>query len=130
MIAFERRDLDAQRQQLVERRAQLSQEVREVGARDEAESFRALTGEVADAGDEASATSVIDNNHAAVDRDLGEIHAIDAALERMEKGTYGTCIECAEPIARERLQAFPAAARCLPCQAHYEKTHLSASRTF
>ena len=130
MIAFERRDLDALRQRLIERRAQLSKEVREVGARDETESFRALTGEVADSGDEAAATSMIDGNHAAVDRDLGEIHAIDSALERVANGTYGTCTECAEPIARERLLAFPAAARCVPCQAHYEKTHLSASRTF
>lgn len=129
MIAFERRDLDAQRQRLIERRTQLSKEVREVGARDETESFRALTGEVADTGDEAAAISMVDSNHAAVDRDLGEIHAIDAALERIASGTYGTCIDCTEPIARERLVAFPAAARCLPCQSHYEKTHMSASRT-
>jgi DnaK suppressor protein len=123
MAAFERSDMEALRRQLAARRAQLADEVREVGARDTTESFRALTGEVSDSGDEAAANSLIDSNHAAVDRDLGEIHAIDAALARIEDGSYGRCIDCAEPIAKARLTAFPAALRCLSCQARYEHAH-------
>jgi DnaK suppressor protein len=38
---------------------------------------------------------------------------IDAALARIEEGTYGTCIVCGRPIAAERLEAVPYATLCL-----------------
>lgn len=42
---------------------------------------------------------------------------IQAALTRLDDGTYGTCIDCGGQINAERLAALPAAARCLSCQA-------------
>jgi DnaK suppressor protein len=39
--------------------------------------------------------------------------AIDAALERIENGTYGTCVVCGRPIGEERLEALPYAALCI-----------------
>jgi RNA polymerase-binding transcription factor DksA len=44
---------------------------------------------------------------------LGEI---DAALARVEDGTYGWCESCQDPIPLERLEVVPAAARCVHCQ--------------
>jgi DnaK suppressor protein len=41
---------------------------------------------------------------------------IDAALRRLEAGTYGICGDCDHPIASERLGALPFAARCRPCE--------------
>ena len=41
---------------------------------------------------------------------------IDAALRRLEAGTYGICGDCEQPIASERLMALPFAARCRPCE--------------
>jgi RNA polymerase-binding protein DksA len=38
---------------------------------------------------------------------------IDAALERIEDGTYGTCVVCGRPIDAERLQAVPYATLCI-----------------
>ena len=38
---------------------------------------------------------------------------IDAALRRIEDGSYGTCEICGRPIAPERLEAIPWAARCI-----------------
>ena len=38
---------------------------------------------------------------------------IDAALERIDDGTYGSCEICGEPIAPERLRALPWATRCI-----------------
>ena len=43
-------------------------------------------------------------------RDLVEV---DAALARVAAGTYGVCEVCGEPITPERLEARPAARRCL-----------------
>ena len=41
--------------------------------------------------------------------------ALDAALARVDAGTYGTCERCGRPIAPERLAALPATARCIGC---------------
>ena len=38
---------------------------------------------------------------------------IDAALQRMAEGTYGTCAACGRPIDAERLEAVPYARLCL-----------------
>jgi DnaK suppressor protein len=44
------------------------------------------------------------------------VAVIDAALARMDAGTYGMCTSCGRPIGAERLQALPAAALCIDCQ--------------
>ncbi len=41
---------------------------------------------------------------------------INAALERLEEGTYGYCYECGEEIAEKRLRALPFAERCRDCE--------------
>jgi DnaK suppressor protein len=38
---------------------------------------------------------------------------IDAALRRIEDGTYGTCAVCGKPIGGERLEAIPYARLCI-----------------
>lgn len=43
------------------------------------------------------------------------IRLIQAALERIENGTYGLCGVCGEPIGEARLRAMPEAIRCLGC---------------
>lgn len=45
-----------------------------------------------------------------------KLRDIIAALEKMEKGTYGICIECGEEIEIERLRANPSARRCIKCK--------------
>jgi DnaK suppressor protein len=42
--------------------------------------------------------------------------AIDAALKRIEDGTFGTCVNCGKPIAEERLAAIPWATHCIDCK--------------
>lgn len=44
-----------------------------------------------------------------------ELEAIDAALERITAGTFGTCAKCGDPISQERLKAVPHAALCADC---------------
>jgi RNA polymerase-binding protein DksA len=41
---------------------------------------------------------------------------IDAALQRIEEGTYGTCSNCGRQIPPERLEARPWATLCIDCQ--------------
>ena len=50
------------------------------------------------------------------DRDQQHLDAIDAALARIDSGTYGHCSACGGVIAPERLDALPWAALCIDCQ--------------
>ncbi|SHG78956.1 TraR/DksA family transcriptional regulator [Pollutimonas bauzanensis] len=52
--------------------------------------------------------------------DGGLLQGIEAAEQRMRDGCYGTCVDCGKPIARERLLAQPAAARCTACASRKE----------
>jgi DnaK suppressor protein len=45
---------------------------------------------------------------------------IDAALTRIENGTYGTCTNCGKQIPEERLEALPWATLCIDCQRDQE----------
>ena len=44
------------------------------------------------------------------------LNKIDAALRRLEEGTYGDCFECGDEIAGARLRALPFAVRCKDCE--------------
>ena len=41
---------------------------------------------------------------------------VDAALRRLEDGTYGDCFECGDQISEARLRALPFAVRCKDCE--------------
>lgn len=40
---------------------------------------------------------------------------VDAAVKRIDEGTYGGCVTCGEQIAEERLEAYPWASLCIDC---------------
>ncbi|PVE08009.1 TraR/DksA C4-type zinc finger protein [Limnohabitans sp. Rim28] len=50
------------------------------------------------------------------EHETAELGDIDAALERMDAGTYGQCTDCGVTIPPERLNAYPTAKRCIDCQ--------------
>ena len=47
--------------------------------------------------------------------------AVEDALRRVRKGTYGRCEDCGHPIPKERLEVLPQAARCVDCQRREER---------
>ena len=46
----------------------------------------------------------------------GTLNRIDAALRRLDEGSYGNCIQCGDEIAEARLRALPFAVRCKGCE--------------
>ena len=48
--------------------------------------------------------------------------AIDAALKRIDDGTYGKCVNCGAPIPEERLEAMPWATLCIDCKRKEERS--------
>jgi len=53
-------------------------------------------------------------------RESAELDAVDAALKRIEAGTYGVCTDCGTDIPAARLHAAPETPRCIACQDKFE----------
>lgn len=55
------------------------------------------------------------------DRDLNLLEEIDQTLEKIKDGSYGTCEECGNEIAKQRLQAHLIVSLCVECKTEQEK---------
>jgi DnaK suppressor protein len=51
-----------------------------------------------------------------LDRETALVRRLRAAMERIDDGSYGVCLECEEAISPKRLKAIPWAERCIICQ--------------
>ncbi len=76
------------------------------------------TGDLSIGTDDHIADSATETYMRELDDGLGEnaehlLAEIDAALGRMEAGTYGVCVVCGRPIGEERLEAVPYAILCI-----------------
>ncbi|RWX48812.1 transcriptional regulator, TraR/DksA family [Candidatus Electrothrix marina] len=49
------------------------------------------------------------------------LNKIEAAIGRIDKGIYGICADCEEPIGMKRLQARPVASYCIDCKLEQER---------
>ena len=72
-------------------------------------------------GDTATETFDREMGYTLEDNSESVLAAIDAALTRMDEGTYGVCQRCGKQIAPERLEARPWAALCIDCQREMER---------
>lgn len=70
---------------------------------------------------EAQVNSARDLEFAMDERETSELRLLDAALDRIQAGTYGQCIDCGVEIPAARLHAAPEAPRCIACQGKTEK---------
>ena len=75
----------------------------------------------ADIVDQASSYTEKNVELRAINRQIKLISKIDAALKRIQDGTYGFCIETGEPIGLKRLMARPVATLCIAAQEKHEK---------
>jgi DnaK suppressor protein len=51
------------------------------------------------------------------------LKAIESALDRIEDGTFGECINCGQEINTKRLEALPWTWYCITCQQLLEQQH-------
>lgn len=70
--------------------------------------------------DQANFTQDREITYVLGDRDRQELKAIEAALVRIEEGTYGVCERCSEEIDSRRLEVLPYARFCRNCQTKME----------
>jgi DnaK suppressor protein len=71
-----------------------------------------------DSSDQELTLSLLGSDKQALDQ-------IEAAIGRIEDGSFGRCEECGGRIPRSRLEAIPYAAQCVQCASHREGNHRS-----
>ena len=72
--------------------------------------------EVLDQGESSEVDIQEDIEFALIQMKSETLVKIDAAIRRLEEGTYGDCFECGDEIAGARLRALPFAVRCKDCE--------------
>ena len=53
--------------------------------------------------------------------EAAQLDDIEAAIARIDDGSYGLCQDCGRPIPRKRLEVLPFARRCLNCEGANER---------
>jgi DnaK suppressor protein len=72
--------------------------------------------EVLDQGESSEVDIQEDIEFALIQMKSETLNKIDAALRRLEEGSYGNCFECGDEISPARLRALPFAVRCKDCE--------------
>jgi DnaK suppressor protein len=106
---MESSDREQIRARLISERAHLLEEIEEVIDMPEQMTY----------GSQAAAASQVfeqQRDMAMRERASQHLQAVDAALDRLDDGSFGRCVRCGRPIAPERLDALPWAAHCIECQ--------------
>jgi DnaK suppressor protein len=112
MLPTLRRQLEDEREQLLDQAEQLEADFRD-------ESWKERRSD-----DEAEIGSAISERERAMSlaqHARTQLARIEEALARMDAGTYGACVECGELIERARLEARPQSLMCLECQRARER---------
>jgi DnaK suppressor protein len=117
----EQEKLGQVRQRLLRRLDEVRTDIQRELRKYDNETYGQLADRVADAGEQSIADLLVDIDLAEVGRDVAECREIEAALLRLAVGSYGTCIDCEEPIDAERLEYSPDVSRCLECQQRFEQ---------
>jgi len=55
------------------------------------------------------------------EKEIGKLRLVEEAIEKLDRGQYGICLECEELIPEERLTVIPFASHCVDCLEIIEK---------
>ena len=112
-------DIDTARARLQERLAELDRSAEALTAED-AGSDVDLSHVHQHPGDQGTELADFERETAVIEAAQSDRGEIQAALERIDAGTYGRCIDCGKEIPEGRLEIKPEVARCLEDQAKFE----------
>jgi DnaK suppressor protein len=108
---------------LRERRIELASDVRE--RKRDARVDNPKEQEVLDEGESSEADTQEDLSFALIQMKAEMLNKIAMALDRLEEGTYGSCLDCKADIPEARLRALPFAVRCKKCEEACESAERS-----
>lgn len=102
-------------------RARASGDIHQLGAdTNPSENGGAATSLRADPADQGAEVVEAEFNFSLLQNQSAVLEQIEAALKRIERGSFGACIECEAEIPKERLQFLPYADRCVNCARKWE----------
>ena len=110
-----KKEIEQFKKKLVAEKAELEAELSSVGQRssNNPNVWEANTGgmevDAADENEVADKLEEYEGNAGIVNQLENQLIEVDAALVRIEKGTYGLCEKCGKPIEKDRLEASPSA---------------------
>lgn len=116
MITFPKELLVDIKKHLEEERAHVLQRIDELKKQDPFSDSERLNDNAA-SDTEAAEESDHDRFEALINELGGKKDALDAALRRIEDGSYGKCAHCGNLIDTDRLAAIPTATLCMQCEA-------------
>jgi DnaK suppressor protein len=108
-----KQDLEYFKGKLLDEKKELETELNEVAKNEPGQGWEATSGEMdidtADDNEVADKLEEYETNKGVMDKLQKQLCEVDAALERIENGTYGICENTHKPIDRDRLEANPSA---------------------
>ena len=116
---MEKEILEKIKKDLLAKKAELEKELAHFAKKDEhvKDNFRSEFPEYGDKEDENAKEIAEYSDNLSIEYSLEKsLRDINKALERIEKGTYGTCTYCGKEIAEERLMARPTSSACVECK--------------
>jgi DnaK suppressor protein len=105
---------DELKKMLEDRRRELMNEVQ--GKIRDARAEGGKEREVLDQGESSEVDIQEDIEFALIQMKAETLNKVDAALRRLDEGSYGDCFECGDEISEARLRALPFAVRCKDCE--------------
>lgn len=90
-------------------------ELRKYGADPDSERVDRIAGVDVNFADSAAATTERQEIYTFIEKARERLADVDAALAKMDAGTYGTCEDCGREISEARLEARPLSVRCVDC---------------
>lgn len=103
------------REQLIDERDSAIAELQEYGADPHSERVEHIAGIDDNFADLASATAERSEKLAFIENARERLAHVEAALAKMDEGTYGVCEVCGGDIPAARLEARPLSVRCVQC---------------
>ena len=110
-----KRETDKFKKLLLDESAQLEEQLNGIGKKDISApggwdvSTNDINVSTADENETADKFETLEDNAGIADKLESQLTEVKAALERIEKGTYGICEKCGKPIEDSRLEANPSA---------------------
>ena len=80
-----------------------------------------LTEQVADIADDAVQSYERQLMMGLGEKEFEKLRLVEEAIEKLDEGQYGICLECEELISEERLTVVPFASHCVDCLESIEK---------
>ncbi|MCK4539794.1 TraR/DksA family transcriptional regulator [Candidatus Parcubacteria bacterium] len=113
--ALSKSDIKTIKEELLARKEQILKDLEDISGDDK--NAKVKFPEYGDKSDENAQEISEFSTNLATDKVLqSTLKDIDAAIDRIENGTYGICKYCKQPIGKKRMLARPVASACIACK--------------